>query len=135
MGPRREGRGKLAASRVSKFDSTTVLQWGHGGDAVENDDSGSCAQGSCFNGATAVRPWKTSDRRFAAAMQSRLQWGHGDDAVENPAAIGATWGSGMCFNGATAMTPWKTITGQVEATGHGFNGATAMTPWKTTSRT
>ena len=37
----------------------------------------------CFNGATAMKPWKSNarDRQTDGAI-SMLQWGHGDEAVE-----------------------------------------------------
>ncbi len=45
----------------------------------------SCCRGQrddarSFNGATAVRPWKTVRPESTGGA---LQWGHGDDAVEN----------------------------------------------------
>jgi len=60
------------------------LQWGHGDEAVEEaqGSGGGTERSSCFNGATAMKPWKrlvASDRR---SLQVGLQWGHGDEAVE-----------------------------------------------------
>ncbi len=64
---------------------------------------------TCFNGATAMKPWKTID--LIACFRS---------------------GSSR-FNGATAMKPWKTmpIVEFRSSAVVGFNGATAMKPWKT----
>ena len=64
-------------------DDRGRLQWGHGGDAVE--DRSRDLDGS--------RPWS-------------LQWGHGGDAVEDGDASDAG-PSAQGFNGATAVTPWK----------------------------
>src|SRR4051812_43424836 len=85
-----------------------------------------------FNGATAVRPWKTDQAKMVIDHFQVLQWGHGREAVEdsfvmwNRFGIGALqWGHGReavedphrtgrdsacpdCFNGATAVRPWKT---------------------------
>jgi len=61
----------------------------------------------CFNGATAMEPWKRKTLRRSRAEPSLLQWGHGDGAVEEGvyAAIASQVING--FNGATAMEPWK----------------------------
>ena len=63
------------------------LQWGHGDEAVEEATPVEQLHppGFCFNGATAMKPWK----------RRRLQ-------RLDPGCI--------CFNGATAMKPWKRIT-------------------------
>jgi len=61
-----------------------LLQWGHGDEAVE-EEAGSEPRGRIsdrFNGATAMKPWKSQ--------------------CNGPAA-----GRGQRFNGATAMKPWK----------------------------
>jgi len=35
-----------------------------------------------FNGATAMKPWKSAEIGATAQVQVALQWGHGDEAVE-----------------------------------------------------
>ena len=60
------------------------LQWGHGDEAVEEilaRDVG-CRKCGCFNGATAMKPWK--------------RWPRPRSSRGTPS-----------FNGATAMKPWK----------------------------
>ena len=128
MGPRRWSRGRASAPRgiASRLDRLQwghgdgaveearrphpphrdrTLQWGHGDGAVEEhaalrDMSSAYA---CFNGATAMEPWKS--RRVGPACESRrsaLQWGHGDGAVEERerapeaslAGIVLQWGHG-----------------------------------------
>ena len=61
-----------------------------------------------FNGATAVRPWKSCERTRSSGL--------GD----------------VSFNGATAVRPWKGAVGVTDARREtdGFNGATAVRPWK-----
>ena len=107
-----ERRGRRLGGRRGRARSS--LQWGHGGDAVEDGDVLPVeADGTgCFNGATAVTPWKTLKR--LAARPSRR--------------------SG--FNGATAVTPWKTTscTEPRRSRAPSFNGATAVRPWKTAPR-
>jgi len=39
-----------------------------------------------FNGATAMKPWKSMDDTEKPKRPGKLQWGHGDEAVEEPAA-------------------------------------------------
>ena len=87
-----------------------VLQFGHGGDAVENNDKAGLQRRDemAFNSATAVMPWKMRSAPAHYGHRHNLQFGHGSDAVENgirsrvlPAVCGT-------FNSATAMTPWKT---------------------------
>jgi len=36
----------------------------------------------CFNGATAMEPWKSCGPAATPLTTVRLQWGHGDGAVE-----------------------------------------------------
>ncbi len=60
------------------------LQWGHGDEAVEETDrmcSIACG-GMRFNGATAMKPWKSGILAISSRQSQR-------------------------FNGATAMKPWK----------------------------
>ena len=35
-----------------------------------------------FNGATAMKPWKSSVSVLGKPQAEQLQWGHGDEAVE-----------------------------------------------------
>ena len=35
-----------------------------------------------FNGATAMKPWKSADLWRERRARGKLQWGHGDEAVE-----------------------------------------------------
>ena len=35
-----------------------------------------------FNGATAMKPWKSQELLEQAGRECKLQWGHGDEAVE-----------------------------------------------------
>ncbi len=62
-----------------------VLQWGHGDEAVEDRDGNRWLSTllCCFNGATAMKPWKTTLARGPAMNSYPLQWGHGDEAVED----------------------------------------------------
>ena len=64
---------------------TQALQFGHGGDAVENNAAGGPkgAPEDAFNSATAVMPWKIWTPRPIVRAPA-LQFGHGGDAVENP---------------------------------------------------
>ena len=51
---------KTLALRESRAE-LDELQWGHGGDAVEDADAGRASgRRGCFNGATAVTPWNDS---------------------------------------------------------------------------
>ena len=74
---------------VEELSATTgqgrnALQWGHGDEAVEEvrHEASNPRVLSGFNGATAMKPWKTRHRL------SRIAGTRG-------------------FNGATAMKPWK----------------------------
>ena len=148
-----------AVGSASMSISTISLQWGHGDEAVEEvarlETPVLCRQ--CFNGATAMKPWKRRTAWTSTSSRSMLQWGHGDEAVEEqPAKLGQLrrgielqWGHGdeaveeeswlsLCaalpgrFNGATAMKPWKSCGSRADLPGGPprFNGATAMKPWK-----
>jgi len=48
----------------------------------EADVAETVAGRSCFNGATAMKPWKSMDAKKKTRRPGRLQWGHGDEAVE-----------------------------------------------------
>ncbi len=131
MGPRRECRGKTAgpstlpAARTSFNGATAgmpwkvgplililvvvpLLQWGHGGNAVERttrprkNSWPTCS----FNGATAGMPWKVPTPLDVTFNCPVLQWGHGGNAVESkPHKKESVNLEG--FNGATAGMPWK----------------------------
>ena len=63
---------------------------------------------TCFNGATAVKPWRENIRVAHASCNLSLQRGHGGKAVEgthtdNPVTLPFR----RCFNGATAVKPWR----------------------------
>ena len=85
------------------------LQWGHGDEAVEerrlsiytyfsiscfngatamkpwkrwSSWTTKCTASTCFNGATAMKPWKRNLILKALSSIRWLQWGHGDEAVE-----------------------------------------------------
>ena len=60
-----------------------------------------------FNGATAMKPWKSIETTMAFADIAELQWGHGDEAVEELEPTGQAVRTIDGFNGATAMKPWK----------------------------
>jgi len=77
-----EDKGKAKAKGASK-----ALQFGHGGEAVEDYTGGSCK----------------------SRLPSRLQFGHGGEAVEDSAARRCRSSAGRRrFNSATAVKPWKT---------------------------
>ena len=112
----------------SRFNGATAMKPWKSTDSVPMRDPR--ARG--FNGATAMRPWKSApDRRLAPAL-------HGF----NGATAMKPWKSTIesrqrlrrdrSFNGATAMKPWKSIATRVIAhvDERRFNGATAMRPWK-----
>ncbi len=67
-----------------------LLQWGHGDEAVEEERSvsGMAFLSCCFNGATAMKPWKSARDRRQSSRQRALQWGHGDEAVEETQLLG-----------------------------------------------
>ena len=74
---------KMVTAQVANFPCVCPLQFGHGGDAVENAVAGRRqAIAWCFNSATAVMPWKPAIGR-SRASRCWLQFGHGGDAVEN----------------------------------------------------
>ena len=45
-------------------------------------------QVAAFDGATAMKPWKSNRARKDVAAIDLLQWGHGDEAVEEVLAVG-----------------------------------------------
>ena len=60
------------------------LQWGHGDEAVEEalPRRSARTRDRCFNGATAMKPWKSHHHQRPRLTNMQLQWGHGDEAVE-----------------------------------------------------
>ena len=85
-----------------------LLQWGHGGEAVESmfvvpewPDSGSLQWG---HGGEAV---ESMGRTGAVPTGSGLQWGHGGEAVESGGRLHAPADRSSGFNGATAVKPWS----------------------------
>ena len=112
------------------------LQWGHGTKTVENVGERSCHpdEQHRFNGATALRPWRTG--------QSALHAIHGSERF-NGATAQRPWRTLYIsvhhvrrttrFNGATAQRPWRTSATTVvsDCTSRCFNGATAQRPWRT----
>ena len=113
---------------------TWMLQWGHGDEAVEETSApGNGARIiTCFNGATAMKPWKSQPSAPHSRSLAVLQWGHGDEAVEEVGHSHPTHVQVRRFNGATAMKPWKRprLLDRFKASSFSFNGATAMKPWK-----
>ena len=87
------------------------LQWGHGDEAVEEriDNVAIFDVSACFNGATAMKPWKSLGEQGIRQTISQLQWGHGDEAVEERWSGGPDRTTRCSFNGATAMKPWKRV--------------------------
>jgi len=113
----------------------TMLQWGHGDEAVEEVKSlyPPDSDYNGFNGATAMKPWKRQpSARYTTTNWNTLQWGHGDEAVEEAHGASRAERQRASFNGATAMKPWKRSRRRPRATAlwRSFNGATAMKPWK-----
>ena len=60
------------------------LQWGHVDEDVEEGTTRALLRCRlwCFNGATAMKPWKRPSVRRSQETITWLQWGHGDEAVE-----------------------------------------------------
>ena len=88
-------------------------------------------RGRCFNGATAMKPWKSIRQSSSASPRFELQWGHGDEAVEEE-----SW---LILVPPARTLRWGHGDEAVEESGNwysvyygymGFNGATAMKPWK-----
>ena len=76
--------------QLGAFKSKAVLQFGHGGEAVETPSGAPCSRvRSRFNSATAVKPWK------------RVESPRGDRANRR-------------FNSATAVKPWKRVANPIE---------------------
>ena len=67
----------------------------------------------CFNGATAMKPWKSLAAVLLVYDPNALQWGQGDEAVEEGRPRQRPAGGQVRFNGATAMKPWKSSLGDL----------------------
>ena len=89
MSPRLQfGHGGDAVENIDmrlQLTQPILLQFGHGGDAVENRSKPPSRRRptKSFNSATAVMPWKTYVPARQAESINELQFGHGGDAVEN----------------------------------------------------
>ena len=106
MGPRRWSRGRARRSGAEDHDRQASMgprRWsrGRGRSFAEASESY-----PCFNGATAMEPWKRIPAAILRPILDQLQWGHGDGAVEEFGAARRSPGRSR-FNGATAMEPWK----------------------------
>ena len=65
-----------------------LLQWGHGDEVVEEPGKADAQDASLrFNGAAAMKPWKSSRRPRSGSHPTQLQWGHGDEAVEEAGTV------------------------------------------------
>ena len=74
---------------AAMFPEVEKLQFGHGGDAVDDYCSIRDSEAlTSFNSATAVTPWRTRKAPSLRRTVSVLQFGHGGDAVENEACEG-----------------------------------------------
>src|SRR4051812_38065154 len=75
------GHGREAVedpAAAARLMGVPVLQWGHGREAVEDAAGARVMTGMRgFNGATAVRPWKTGGSWSYIGTDAKLQWGHG----------------------------------------------------------
>ncbi len=159
MGPRLGSRGRLLLLKSPGL-GRSLLQWGHGSEAVEDVAAGMhvAAGMPSFNGATARKPWKTRRRHEQRTGDTRdASMGPRLGSRGRPRSTCGKGEVGLCFNGATARKPWKTpprpwsgcstlrasmgprLGSRGRRTGTkvttlaraSFNGATARKPWKT----
>ena len=88
---------------------------------------------SCFNSATALKPWRTSNPFLFLERAIELQFGHGVEAVENLIVTLTSRATLACFNSATALKPWRTPPpfDPDWSWRSCFNSATALKPWRT----
>jgi len=72
-------------ARPTKKSALAQLQFGHGGEAVEDAEieGGRNVTKLGFNSATAVKPWKTAEKATGGKASNKLQFGHGGEAVED----------------------------------------------------
>ena len=86
----------------------STLQWGHGDEAVEEAACRRHRRGGPMlqwgHGDEAV---EERERSWSCRRRRQLQWGHGDEAVEEELASWTCSPQAAGFNGATAMKPWK----------------------------
>src|SRR5579875_2255423 len=155
MEPRPYGRGDhLAGTQVVVLRAASMEPRPYGRGDITQDKA--LAKGDiCFNGATAIRPWRPSFTASRIEKYFALQWSHGHTAVETAAQSGRStqnmwasmeprpygrgdfvdWRAGQRrafrFNGATAIRPWR-LRGRPRRPTEfrRFNGATAIRPWR-----
>ena len=112
------------------------LQFGHGGEAVENHRRttapGICRD--CFNSATAVKPWRTAAGVPRQRDAAELQFGHGGEAVETSASRRWPLSRALQFgHGGEAVETKHQSHGMPTGCSarRSFNSATAVKPWRT----
>src|SRR5208337_5166313 len=90
MGPRQWSRGRESIHILDRGDlrgaSMGPRQWSRGRGRV---NSRMAAGTSCFNGATAMEPWKSQRATTNYTVTLGLQWGHGNGAVEERSIVTA----------------------------------------------
>ena len=145
---------------LDSIAATEALQFGHGGDAVDDTvyTSAYGRQSRCFNSATAVTPWMTSPRLGAcstslsfnsatavtpwmtaqagqrAGQPALLQFGHGGDAVDDDAATPQRREARLLqFGHGGDAVDDDTAFDSGKLRSRSFNSATAVTPWMTTA--
>src|ERR1700722_19707624 len=64
--------------------------------------------GTDFNSATALKPWRTPSPLRTRNLVFSLQFGHGVEAVENNGTCTPCAALNGHFNSATALKPWRT---------------------------
>ena len=109
MGPRPCGRGRKDG--FPRFRVIVKLQWGHGLAVDGNRPHQTSTGPSCFNGATALRPWTVRPPAAPPRVSRPLQWGHGLAAVDGYCRLRHEPAPPRSFNGATALRPWTGRTG------------------------
>ena len=142
--PRHLSRGEPTHSSPAVLRTVGwALQFGHGGEAVENrflviqplhSPHTYESELQFGHGGEAVENSRTAG--LARVRGSKLQFGHGRGAVETlPNGPQGTLSTpSERFNSATAVRPWRCLrTGIARGRSHSdrFNSATAVRPWKT----
>jgi hypothetical protein len=113
-------------------DRYSMLQFGHGGEAVETPLTKACSercdqQLQFGHGGEAVETSAVTPNVDAVIT---LQFGHGGEAVETRPPT-TRWAHATGFNSATAVKPWKRVRGHWSSGNiNSFNSATAVKPWK-----
>ena len=93
MEPQPFGHGNspsVAAKLPGKYASMEPQPFGHGNTTTSWTRGAPC---TCFNGATAFRPWKLRSSRELRMRPSRLQWSHSLSAMETRMAVRTPLGS------------------------------------------